>query len=239
MKKFLLFFLLPLIASAQLVISPGGPALPVGAANGGTGIANNAASTITVSGNFGSTLVVSGAYSYTLPGATSSLAILGAQTFTGAQTLIDGSAGTPSIKWSDGSGWFKGTGVISLGIAGAEAWRFGAGALTNIAPPGNASAIYFTNGGVQSNATLLTLFINTTQIDLRANTIDFNVPLKLKSYTVAGKPSASTAGAGALIFITDYASTAILGLGLNVDTAGGGGSGKVICYSDSTNWIVL
>ena len=41
--------------------------------SGGTGVANNAASTITVSGNFASTFVVSGAYSYTFPGATSTL----------------------------------------------------------------------------------------------------------------------------------------------------------------------
>jgi hypothetical protein len=39
----------------------------IGAAYGGTGIANNAASTITISGNFGTTLTVSGTTALTLP----------------------------------------------------------------------------------------------------------------------------------------------------------------------------
>lgn len=42
-------------------------------AYGGTGVANNAASTITISGNYASTFVVAGAYTYTLPSATSTL----------------------------------------------------------------------------------------------------------------------------------------------------------------------
>ena len=45
-------------------------------ANGGTGVSNNAASTITISGNFASTFTVSGAYTYTFPGQTSSLGYL-------------------------------------------------------------------------------------------------------------------------------------------------------------------
>ena len=44
--------------------------------NGGTGVANNAASTITISGNFASNFTVSGAYTYTFPGQTSSLGYL-------------------------------------------------------------------------------------------------------------------------------------------------------------------
>jgi hypothetical protein len=45
-------------------------------ANGGTGVANNAASTLTISGNFASNFTVSGAYTYTFPGQTSSLGYL-------------------------------------------------------------------------------------------------------------------------------------------------------------------
>ena len=41
--------------------------------NGGTGIANNLASTLTISGSYASTFVVSGAYSYTFPAATDTL----------------------------------------------------------------------------------------------------------------------------------------------------------------------
>jgi len=46
------------------------------AANGGTGVANNAASTLTISGSFASNFTVSGAYTYTFPGQTSSLGYL-------------------------------------------------------------------------------------------------------------------------------------------------------------------
>lgn len=55
------------------------------------------------------------------------------------------------------------------------------------------------------------------------------------SYTVATLPSASTAGAGAMAFVTDGSTTVILGLGLTVV---GGGANKVPVYSDGTNWIV-
>ena len=44
--------------------------------NGGTGVSNNAASTITISGNFASNFTVSGAYTYTFPGQTSTLGYL-------------------------------------------------------------------------------------------------------------------------------------------------------------------
>ena len=58
------------------------------AVNGGTGVANNAASTLTISGSFASNFTVSGAYTYTFPGATSTLAALGvAQSFSAVQTI--------------------------------------------------------------------------------------------------------------------------------------------------------
>jgi len=44
--------------------------------NGGTGVANNAASTLTITGSFASNFTVSGAYTYTFPGQTSSLGYL-------------------------------------------------------------------------------------------------------------------------------------------------------------------
>lgn len=52
--------------------------------------------------------------------------------------------------------------------------------------------------------------------------------------TVAGLPSAATAGAGALAFVTDASTTLILGLGL---TVAGGGANKVPVFSDGTNWL--
>lgn len=66
--------------------------------------------------------------------------------------------------------------------------------------------------------------------------VAFNIPARLKNYTVSGLPSAPTSGAGALAFVTDATQTAILGLGLTVV---GGGANKVPVYSDGTNWIII
>ena len=68
----------------------GSVSYPISSDKGGTGIANNAASTITISGSFASTFTVSGAYTYTFPGATSTLAAIGvAQTWTAVQTFTN------------------------------------------------------------------------------------------------------------------------------------------------------
>lgn len=53
---------------------------------------------------------------------------------------------------------------------------------------------------------------------------------KLKSYTVATLPAASTAGAGAIAFVTDATATTFN------STAAGGGSYKMLVLSDGTNW---
>ena len=76
---------------------------PIGAASGGTGIANNAASTLTISGNFATTLTVTGTTALTLP-TSGTLAILGANTFTGAQTLRLGTtaSGTAPLYFTTG-----------------------------------------------------------------------------------------------------------------------------------------
>jgi hypothetical protein len=65
---------------------------PLTAANGGTGVANNVASTITISGNYASTFVVSGAYSYTFPAATDTLVNLGS-----SQTLTSKTLTNPTV----------------------------------------------------------------------------------------------------------------------------------------------
>ena len=61
----------------------------LGAANGGTGVANNAASTITVSGNFASTFTVAGAYNYTFPAASDTLVNLGSTQTLTAKTFTN------------------------------------------------------------------------------------------------------------------------------------------------------
>lgn len=60
---------------------------PLAASGGGTGVANNAASTITMSGSFASTFVVGGAYSYTFPSASDTLVNLGSTQTLTAKTL--------------------------------------------------------------------------------------------------------------------------------------------------------
>ncbi len=65
-----------------------------------------------------------------------------------------------------------------------------------------------------------------------ANTADFGVPLKLKSYTVATLPAAATAGAGATAYVTDC-NTATFNA-----TAAGGGANKISVTSDGANWKV-
>jgi hypothetical protein len=69
----------------------------LGADQGGTGVANNAASTLTISGNFATTFTVSGAYNYTLPAATGTLVNLAtSQTLTN-KTLTSPTLTTPTI----------------------------------------------------------------------------------------------------------------------------------------------
>ena len=70
----------------QVVAGTWSAAAAVAANYGGTGVANNAANTITFSGNYGLTLTLSNTTGVTLP-TSGTLAILGAQTFTGAQTF--------------------------------------------------------------------------------------------------------------------------------------------------------
>ena len=60
---------------------------------GGTGVANNVASTLTISGNFATTLTVAGAYNYTLPAASGTLVNLAS-----AQTLTNKTLTAPVIS---------------------------------------------------------------------------------------------------------------------------------------------
>jgi hypothetical protein len=71
----------------------------LGANRGGTGVANNAASTITISGSFGTTFTVTGTTAVTLP-TSGTLAALGlAQTWT-ANQLIQRNAGSTNVGWN-------------------------------------------------------------------------------------------------------------------------------------------
>ena len=67
----------------------------VGPANGGTGVANNVASTLTISGSFATTLTVSGATGVTLP-TTGTLATLAGSETLSNKTLTAPALGTPA-----------------------------------------------------------------------------------------------------------------------------------------------
>lgn len=59
-----------------------------------------------------------------------------------------------------------------------------------------------------------------------------NCPIRLKSYTVATLPSASSSGAGATAFVTDANATTFASI-----VASGGANGVPV-YSDGTNWRI-
>ncbi len=90
---------------------------------------------------------------------------------------------------------------------------------------------------VTSGSTPLNFGVNNTAyltIDTSGHSTFLGVT-KIKNYTVATLPSASTYSYS-IAFVTDANTTAILGLGTTVV---GGGSNKVPVYSDGTNWIII
>lgn len=87
-------------AWSNLASLTGGVILP---ANGGTGIVNNNASTITISGSFASTFVVTGAFSYTYPTASSTL-LANNLGLSGGTTFVGGTGVTDSTIYKGTSG---------------------------------------------------------------------------------------------------------------------------------------
>ena len=83
----------PITTSGTLAMTYSGTPLP--AANGGTGVANNAASTLTISGAFATTVTVSGTTAVTLPTTGTLATLAGTETLTnktiafGSNTLSD------------------------------------------------------------------------------------------------------------------------------------------------------
>ena len=87
------------------ILTSGGAGAPafiqtLPAANGGTGVANNAASTLTISGAFATTLTVSGTTGVTLPTTGTLATLAGTETFTNktltSPTLTSPALGTPA-----------------------------------------------------------------------------------------------------------------------------------------------
>lgn len=108
-------------------------------ANGGTGVANNAASTLTISGAFGTTLTVAGATSLTLP--TSGTVTALGNTTTGSGSTIVLSAG-PSL-----------TGTVA--ISSTPKLSVGAGATPNYTIMGSTNVTALPASSAASGTTLL------------------------------------------------------------------------------------
>lgn len=106
--------------------------IPITPANGGTGVINNAASTITITGSFGTTFVVTGSNSITFPNASITVArIDAAQTFTGVQTFSSvpvfsaGIAGTTATTQAPGDNTtaVATTAFVTAAVTGASGWQ--------------------------------------------------------------------------------------------------------------------
>lgn len=224
-------------------------ATPVTPPNGGTGVANNAASTLTISGNFGTTFTVTGATALTLPtsGTLVTTTTLGNGTLAASLTTItastqlilpNGSSGTPAILFASANAIYaNNTGsVIIVTGNGTTSVICSSGGIA----VGNGGFYSFgaTNAQVGNNGNNIKLLGGNTQagtLEISDAIAAFSVAVKTLVTVVGSLPAAATAGVGARAFVTDGSTTLILGLGLAVT---GGGANKVPVYSDGTNWIV-
>lgn len=122
----------------------------VGPEQGGTGVANNSSSTITISGNFGTTFTISATTTLTLP-TSGTLAILGANTFTDSQTI------TKTATGADVSLTVNNAGTVSNSATGATLYaNLSAGTNTDVvvqavggsSPSGTVAAASGLTGGL-------------------------------------------------------------------------------------------
>lgn len=151
----------------------------LGAANGGTGVANNAASTLTISGNFGTTLTVSGTTTATLQQTTG--VIVGRDT---TDTLTNKTLTSPTINSGALSGTLSGTVDLSGTVTIS-----GQGIIKGTATNDNAAAGYvgeYISSSVSAVAAPATgNWGDVTSIALTAGDWDIAVNLYLGSITAA------------------------------------------------------
>ncbi|RYD68371.1 MAG: hypothetical protein EOP58_00700 [Sphingomonadales bacterium] len=104
--------------------------------------------------------------------------------------------------------------------------------LRNAHASGAARQVIEANGTGTASIRLGTGFVY-ANITWNGTTVAFDKPPKLPSATVTGAGSASTAGAGALHYVTDLNATTV------GSTAAGSGSNKGVIVSDGTNWKIM
>lgn len=98
------------------ITSMTGLTTPLGPAYGGTGVANNAASILTISGNFGTTITVTGTTTVTLPTSGTLLASGGALGTPSSGTLTN-CTGLPVAGITSSTSTALGVGTLELGAA--------------------------------------------------------------------------------------------------------------------------
>lgn len=171
----------------------GGIAYPITPDLGGTGVANDAASTLTISGAFGITFVVAAARQITISGTAS---ISG--TNTGDQTSVSGNAGTATALQTprtingvnfDGTAPITVTVPVSTGITG-----LGTGAATALAVNvGSAGAFAVLGGAGGTPSSIVLTNASGTAASLTAGTVTTNANL---TGDVTSSGNATTLAAG-------------------------------------------
>lgn len=94
----------------------------ISASQGGTGVANNDSSTLTISGSYGTTFTVTATTSVTLPTTGTLATLAGTETLSNKTlTAVDGSAAAPSFSFvndTDNGFYLAGTNILGVSTAG-------------------------------------------------------------------------------------------------------------------------